>query len=201
MLAAMSERSFVVTIAYIKTEPVQVALFGLDLPRRRGDAADGGRDPDRHRRRRRHVAQARRDRWRPAARRCSGSPPARMFALSAIGYPRRDPQPRHCRAIVMAATFTLVVGLVHADACCCRSISCCATARCCARSCAPGGRRCSPASWARSPRSSGSSPSRSPPPRACARSRWSRCCSRRRSRAFVFKQHDHARARLLGDLC
>lgn len=28
MLAAMRERSFVVTIAYIKTEPVQVALFG-----------------------------------------------------------------------------------------------------------------------------------------------------------------------------
>jgi drug/metabolite transporter (DMT)-like permease len=29
MLAAMGERSFVVTIAYIKTEPVQVAIFGL----------------------------------------------------------------------------------------------------------------------------------------------------------------------------
>ena len=29
MLAAMSERSFAVTIAYTKTEPVQVALFGL----------------------------------------------------------------------------------------------------------------------------------------------------------------------------
>ena len=29
MLAAMGSRSFVVTIAYIKTEPVQVALFGL----------------------------------------------------------------------------------------------------------------------------------------------------------------------------
>jgi drug/metabolite transporter (DMT)-like permease len=29
MLAAMGERSFVVTIAYIKTEPIQVALFGL----------------------------------------------------------------------------------------------------------------------------------------------------------------------------
>jgi drug/metabolite transporter (DMT)-like permease len=29
MLAAMGQRSFVVTIAYIKTEPVQVALFGL----------------------------------------------------------------------------------------------------------------------------------------------------------------------------
>jgi drug/metabolite transporter (DMT)-like permease len=31
MLAAMGERSFVVTIAYIKTEPVQVALFGFIL--------------------------------------------------------------------------------------------------------------------------------------------------------------------------
>jgi drug/metabolite transporter (DMT)-like permease len=31
MLAAMGERSFVVTIAYIKTEPVLVALFGLVL--------------------------------------------------------------------------------------------------------------------------------------------------------------------------
>jgi drug/metabolite transporter (DMT)-like permease len=29
MLAAMGERSFVVTIAYIKTEPIQVAAFGL----------------------------------------------------------------------------------------------------------------------------------------------------------------------------
>src|SRR3954468_2075774 len=29
MLMAMGERSFVVAIAYIKTEPVQVALFGL----------------------------------------------------------------------------------------------------------------------------------------------------------------------------
>src|SRR5260221_10060244 len=29
MLAAMSDRSFVVTIAYIKTEAVQAALFGL----------------------------------------------------------------------------------------------------------------------------------------------------------------------------
>jgi drug/metabolite transporter (DMT)-like permease len=31
MLAAMNDRSFVVTIAYIKTEPVQVAVFGLVL--------------------------------------------------------------------------------------------------------------------------------------------------------------------------
>ena len=47
----MSDRSFVVTIAYIKTEPIQVALFGLiflgdPLTRRHGR-----RDPDRHRRR------------------------------------------------------------------------------------------------------------------------------------------------------
>src|SRR5262245_49632079 len=31
MLAAMGERSFVVTVAYIKTEPISVALFGLIL--------------------------------------------------------------------------------------------------------------------------------------------------------------------------
>src|SRR6267378_5904469 len=31
MLAAMTDRSFVVVYAYIKTEPVQVALFGLIL--------------------------------------------------------------------------------------------------------------------------------------------------------------------------
>jgi len=29
MLVAMNERSFVVTIAYLKTEPIQVAIFGL----------------------------------------------------------------------------------------------------------------------------------------------------------------------------
>jgi drug/metabolite transporter (DMT)-like permease len=38
MLAAMGERSFVVTIAYIKTEPIQVALFGLLFL---GDAVTG----------------------------------------------------------------------------------------------------------------------------------------------------------------
>ena len=39
MLAAMGERSFVVAIAYIKTEPVQVALFGLIFL---GDALNAG---------------------------------------------------------------------------------------------------------------------------------------------------------------
>src|SRR5437773_1608295 len=39
MLAAMSDRSFVVIYAYIKTEPVQVALFGLVIL---GDAVTPG---------------------------------------------------------------------------------------------------------------------------------------------------------------
>ena len=38
MLAAMGERSFVVVVAYIKTEPIQVAIFGADLPRRPASA-------------------------------------------------------------------------------------------------------------------------------------------------------------------
>ena len=37
--AAMGERSFVVTIAYIKTEPMQVAMFGLIFL---GDALTAG---------------------------------------------------------------------------------------------------------------------------------------------------------------
>jgi hypothetical protein len=41
MLAAMGERSFVVTIAYIKTEPIQVAIFGFIFPPRHGDVVDG----------------------------------------------------------------------------------------------------------------------------------------------------------------
>ena len=46
MLATMNDRSFVVTIAYIKTEPIQVALFGLIFL---GDAADRPHDGRDHR--------------------------------------------------------------------------------------------------------------------------------------------------------
>ena len=111
MLAAMNDRSFVVSIAYIKTEPVQVALFGLVFL---GDAvtlamaaailiATAGVVHD--------GAQARRTSGGPeadAARAC------RRRDVRAFGgrLSRRDPEPRRCRAIVMAATFTLVVGLV-----------------------------------------------------------------------------------------
>ena len=75
MLAAMNDRSFVVVYAYIKTEPVQVALFGLMFL---GDAVTlpmARRDPDRHGRRGADGAQARRGRL-GLGRRCSGSPPA-----------------------------------------------------------------------------------------------------------------------------
>ena len=119
MLAAMGERSFVVTIAYIKTEPVQVALFGLIFL---GDAltpligrailiATAGVI----------VMSLKPGAGRPAqrARRCSGLPPARMFALSAIGY-RGAILSLQLPDFVMAATFTLAVGPADAGRRCCR---------------------------------------------------------------------------------
>jgi drug/metabolite transporter (DMT)-like permease len=110
MLAAMNERSFVVSIAYIKTEPVQVALFGLvflgdkvTLPiaaailvatvgvllmsLRPGAIAAGGN--------------------RPAL---LGISAGAMFALSAVGY-RGAILSLDTPSYVMAATFTLAVGL------------------------------------------------------------------------------------------
>jgi drug/metabolite transporter (DMT)-like permease len=110
MLMAMGERSFVVTIAYIKTEPIQVAIFGLIFL---GDAVSwplmsaiivatvgvlimstkpggmvGGVKPT-----------------------LIGLFSGGLFALSAIGY-RGAILDLHLRNFVMAATFTLVVGLV-----------------------------------------------------------------------------------------
>jgi len=110
MLSAMNDRSFVVTIAYIKTEPVQVALFGLVLL---GDAvtlpmaiailiATGG-----------VVAMS----LRPGAP-AGGLKPTllgigagAMFGLSAIGY-RGAILSLGLPSYLMAATFTLAVGLV-----------------------------------------------------------------------------------------
>jgi drug/metabolite transporter (DMT)-like permease len=110
MLMAMGQRSFVVTIAYIKTEPIQVAIFGLLFL---GDAVTlplmtailvatagviimsikpggmvGGIRPT-----------------------IIGLVSGGMFALSAIGY-RGAILSLHLPNFVMAATFTLVVGLV-----------------------------------------------------------------------------------------
>src|SRR6202167_4520416 len=110
MLAAMTGRSFVVTIAYTKTEPIQVAIFGLIFL---GDAVSwpmmsailiatagvivmstkpggmvGGVKPT-----------------------LIGLASGGMFALSAIGY-RGAILSLGLPNFVMAATFTLVVGLV-----------------------------------------------------------------------------------------
>jgi drug/metabolite transporter (DMT)-like permease len=110
MLAAMGERSFVVTIAYIKTEPVQVALFGLIflgdavtpmmaaaiviatagviVMSLKGRASGGG--------------------WRPTV---LGLSAGACFALSAIGF-RGAILSLHDPNYAMAATFTMAAGLV-----------------------------------------------------------------------------------------
>ncbi len=110
MLAAMGERSFVVTIAYIKTEPVQVALFGLIFL---GDRLSPGMiaailiattgvvimslKPG-------NAGAS----WRPTA---LGLTSGAMFALSAIGY-RGAILNLNLSNFVMTATFTLAVALV-----------------------------------------------------------------------------------------
>lgn len=110
MLAAMGERSFVVAIAYIKTEPIQVALFGLvflgdhvtplmavailiatmgvTLMSLKRGAQNGGFKPM-----------------------LLGLSAGAGFALSAIGY-RGAILSLHDPSFVMAATYSLVVGLV-----------------------------------------------------------------------------------------
>ena len=112
MLMAMGERSFVVTIAYIKTEPVQVALFGLVFL---GDRLTIGM-----------VAAiliatsgvivmslkpggaAGNDSWRPML---LGLASGAAFAVSAIGY-RGGILSLGLPDFVMAATFTLTAGLL-----------------------------------------------------------------------------------------
>jgi len=115
MLAAMNERSFVVTIAYIKTEPVQVALFGLVLL---GDAvtpllalailvATAGvvvmsLKPGTH------TDGIKAGGMRPTL---SGLAAGAMFGLSAVGF-RGAILNLGLPSYLMAATFTLVVGLL-----------------------------------------------------------------------------------------
>jgi len=92
MLMAMGERSFVVTIAYIKTEPIQVAIFGLIFL---GDA----------------VTWPLMSAILVATAGVIGLVSGGLFALSAIGY-RGAILDLHLPNFVMAATFTLVVGLM-----------------------------------------------------------------------------------------
>jgi drug/metabolite transporter (DMT)-like permease len=120
MLLAMGERSFVVTIAYLKTEPIQVAIFGLiflgdrvslpmmisilvattgviimsisGLPASRKRATPGFRTGG----------------LKPTL---IGLASGGMFALSAVGF-RGAILDLQLRDFVMAATFTLVIGLL-----------------------------------------------------------------------------------------
>lgn len=110
MLAAMGERSFVVAIAYIKTEPVQVALFGLLLL---GDTLSPG-----------VIAAiliattgvivmslkpgASAGGWKPTI---LGLSAGAMFGLSATGY-RGAILSLGIPNYVMAATYTMAVGLI-----------------------------------------------------------------------------------------
>ena len=155
MLAAMNERSFVVTTAYIKTEPILAALFGFVF------LAD-------------HltlwkvlaivVATAgvvitairpggEKKLWRPAAdaaRACGG----RGLCAVRGRLSRRDPE----RAWRLVRDRRLVHAGARpdaADAGALRPICCCATGRRSLRCCGCGSRRCSPASSARPRRSSG----------------------------------------------
>jgi drug/metabolite transporter (DMT)-like permease len=110
MLAAMTDRTFVVTIAYIKTEPVQVAIFGLLLL---GDAvtlpmavaivvATAG-----------VVVMSLKPGVSPGGLRPTllGLAAGAMFGLSAIGY-RGAILSLDMPNFIMAATYTLVVGLI-----------------------------------------------------------------------------------------
>src|SRR5271154_6751092 len=110
MLMAMNERSFVVTIAYIKTEPIQVAIFGLVFL---GDAvswpmmsailvATAG-----------VIVMSTKPGGMVGGIRPTllGLASGGMFALSAIGY-RGGILSLGLPDYVMAATFTLVVGLL-----------------------------------------------------------------------------------------
>ena len=110
MLKAMNDRSFVVTIAYIKTEPVQVALFGLVLL---GDAvtiplaaailiATAG-----------VVVMSLKRGTKAGGMRPTlyGLAAGAMFGLSAVGF-RGAILSLALPSYLMAATFTLVVGLL-----------------------------------------------------------------------------------------
>jgi drug/metabolite transporter (DMT)-like permease len=111
MLSVMGERSFVVAYAYIKTEPVQVALFGLIFLGDKVTLLSGAAIL---------IATAgvivislKPGAGSVSTRRSTiiGLLSGSLFALSAIGY-RGAILSLHLQHFVMAATFTLAVGLV-----------------------------------------------------------------------------------------
>ena len=87
LLAVMQQRSFVVTTAYVKTEPVQVAIFGLIFLGDHISLGAGARHPDCHRRRAHRLLAAQqfgRDLLLEAA--LLGLASGALFAIAAIGY-------------------------------------------------------------------------------------------------------------------
>ncbi|MCC6781179.1 MAG: EamA family transporter [Hyphomicrobiales bacterium] len=109
MLAAMSDRSFVVVYAYIKTEPVQAALFGLVFL---GDVITPGMAAAILIATAGVVIMA----LKPGAvmdmrATLLGLAAGAMFALSAVGY-RGAILSLGLPSYVMAATFTVAVGLL-----------------------------------------------------------------------------------------
>jgi drug/metabolite transporter (DMT)-like permease len=109
MLMAMGERSFVVTIAYIKTEPIQVAIFGLIFL---GDAVSGPMMAAIVVATAGVIVMSTKPGGMIGGVRPTliGLASGGMFALSAIGF-RGAILSLHLPNFVMAATFTLVIGL------------------------------------------------------------------------------------------
>ena len=108
MLAAMNQRSFVVIYAYIKTEPVQVALFGLLFL---GDAVTPGMAMAILIATAGVVSMALKpgtSDWKATR---LGLVAGAMFALSSVGF-RGAILSLGLSSYVMAATFTLVTGLL-----------------------------------------------------------------------------------------
>ena len=158
MLAAMRTKSFVVAVAYTKTEAAQIALFGLialnDPPTVALIAAIAlatiGVAVMAVRSRRELAAD-----WRSAA---LGLFSATFFAFAAIGF--RSAVIGVASPSKVLSASVIVVPASRSSRRRSGSISPSSTAPGRGRSSTPGARRCWPASWARSPRNSGSSPSR-----------------------------------------
>ena len=113
MLAAMNDRSFVVVYAYIKTEPVQAALFGLIFL---GDVVTPGMAAAILIATSGVVTMALKPGTSMDVRATLlGLAAGAMFALSAVGF-RGAILSLGLPSYVMAATFTLVVGLVTQSA-------------------------------------------------------------------------------------
>jgi drug/metabolite transporter (DMT)-like permease len=109
MLAAMNDRSFVVVYAYIKTEPVQVALFGLVFL---GDVVTPAMAAAIAIATTGVVVMALKPGTAMDVRATLlGLAAGAMFALSAVGY-RGAILSLEPQSYVMAATFTLAAGLI-----------------------------------------------------------------------------------------